>query len=287
METDRLIIYLIIIVGLFSTGCKKEGCTESCASNYNSKAKKDDGSCKGCTDSEAANYCSGAVIDDGSCTYDHINLSFTFSHTIGSSSVEYDTIKYTDAAGNDYSVETLKYFVSDITLHKSSGGTILIDDEHYVDARDNATLIFSPSKEIPNGTYSYITFIFGLDTNKNTTGVYPNTPESNMEWPVPMGGGYHYMKLEGRHDSSGTTKNYQAHMGPTMGNDYHVSVTLPSSSFTANGNNLNANVTMDINKWFETPNTLDLNNVSGIMGDMSMQMKLQQNGADVFTVSFQ
>ena len=66
METDRLIIYLIIIVGLFSTGCKKEGCTESCASNYNSKAKKDDGSCKGCTDSEAANYCSGAVIDDGS-----------------------------------------------------------------------------------------------------------------------------------------------------------------------------------------------------------------------------
>lgn len=45
--------------------------------------------------------------------------------------------------------------------------------------------------------------------------------------PVPMGGGYHYMKLEGRHDSSGTTKNYQAHMGPTMGNDYHVSVTLP------------------------------------------------------------
>ena len=76
-------------------------------------------------------------------------------------------------------------------------------------------------------------------------------------------------------------------MGPTMGNDYHIRVTLPSS-FTADCNistYRNANISMDINKWFETPNTLDLNDLSSIMGDMAMQIELQQNGADVFTVS--
>ncbi|HIG32728.1 MAG TPA: hypothetical protein EYQ09_04755, partial [Flavobacteriales bacterium] len=47
------------------------GCMDSTASNYNSNATIDDGSClyPGCTDSSAANYDPTANIDDGSCNY--------------------------------------------------------------------------------------------------------------------------------------------------------------------------------------------------------------------------
>ena len=53
------------------------GCTDSTASNYNSAATVDDGSCTftaqatilGCTDPTADNYNSSANSDDGSCTY--------------------------------------------------------------------------------------------------------------------------------------------------------------------------------------------------------------------------
>lgn len=53
------------------------GCTDSIASNYNSAATVDDGSCTyignalvgGCTDPNATNYNPAANADDGSCTY--------------------------------------------------------------------------------------------------------------------------------------------------------------------------------------------------------------------------
>jgi hypothetical protein len=50
------------------SSCSKEGCTHSCASNFDPKAKKDDGSCKGCKNLKASNYCSEANYSDDSCT---------------------------------------------------------------------------------------------------------------------------------------------------------------------------------------------------------------------------
>lgn len=50
----------------------RTGCTDSSATNYNSNAFIDDGSCtyvEGCTNSSADNYDTEAVVDDGSCTY--------------------------------------------------------------------------------------------------------------------------------------------------------------------------------------------------------------------------
>ena len=40
------------------------------------------------------------------------NVKFNFSHSIGPDELEFTSIKYTNAFGNSYSVETLKYFIS-------------------------------------------------------------------------------------------------------------------------------------------------------------------------------
>jgi len=185
-----------------------------------------------------------------------------------------------------YSVERLKYFISDITLHQAGGGTVKIDEAHYIDVREASTLTFSPTMDVPNGDYTQISFVFGLDTVKNITNAYLNPPQSDMAWPVPMGGGYHYMKLEGKYDAAGTPTNYNTHTGGLMGNPYHVDVTLPSSTFTANGTNLTATINMDINNWYQNPNTYDFSVYgSAIMGNMAAQTAIKQNGANVFTLS--
>lgn len=212
-----------------------------------------------------------------------VQLSFRFNHFVKSEAVEFDKIKYTNAFGNEYSVSTLKYFVSNITLHKSDGTTILFDDEHYVDARDNSTLEYTPANKIAAGDYTSISFIYGIDSVKNKTGRYTNPPESLMEWPVPMGGGYHYMKLEGKFDSTGMIKNYQAHTGPAMGNPNYFEVNLTGSAFSCSCANVQIAIEMDIDKWWVNPNTLDLNDMSMVMGNQEMQLKLKANGADVFS----
>lgn len=75
-----------LILMLFFTSCKKEGCTSECATNYDSKAKKDDGSCRGCKNSKAVNYCSDAKIADNnicSCNgYGYLNVSNKSNTTV-------------------------------------------------------------------------------------------------------------------------------------------------------------------------------------------------------------
>ena len=103
--------------------------------------------------------------------------------------------------------------------------------------------------------------------------------------PAAMGTGYHYMKLEGKFDSAGVIKNYQAHTGPSMGNQYFVEVVLTQDPFSCNCTTVDIRIDMDINKWWQNPNTLDLNNMSMVMGNQEMQQKLKENGSDVFSLT--
>ena len=56
---------------LLLASCKKEGCTDASAYNFNPDADLEDGTCQysGCTDQLAVNYDETATVDDGSCDY--------------------------------------------------------------------------------------------------------------------------------------------------------------------------------------------------------------------------
>ena len=73
MNSKNVIILMVFVfVGLTFTSCKKEGCTKPMATNYDEKAKTDDGSCiiPGCTDPTANNYDPEATESDRSCCKD-------------------------------------------------------------------------------------------------------------------------------------------------------------------------------------------------------------------------
>ena len=226
------------------------------------------------------------VIPDDSLS----TVIFHFDHTVDGDGVVYDKLRYKNEAGNRYSVMTLKYYISDIRFHRYDGTAYHVDCVHYRDiaAPETRSLV---ADNIPDGEYAYISFIFGLDATKNISYSLPPTQENNnMEWPEPMGGGYHFMKLEGRYfKSNGAIGSYNTHTGrlETGGHIYEnfIQVELPFSSITLDRRDIEIQVVMNLNEWYRGPNVYDLEAFEpAVMGNQEAQRLLKENGATAFSI---
>ncbi len=222
---------------------------------------------------------------------------FVFKHTVNGSELEKGVMKYTNLAGNLYEVDELQYFISEITLTTADGQLINIKSDnaiHYVDLDIPSTLTWSPTDLIPKGDYKSISFVFGISESKNKSRLFVNPPERDMFWPEMMGGGYHYMKMNGKWKANGDMITpFNFHLGIGMNMDGTVfyqnffTVTLPLTFHTASLGNV-FTVTMNIEKWFETPNVWDWNVIGGqIMMNQAAMHKASENGVNAFQVTFQ
>ena len=99
-------------------------------------------SCKeeGCMDPTALNYNSEASIDNGNCNYAPItNLNISFTQTVNGDPLILNDMIYTNEANELYSIQTLRYLISNITLH-ANNETILLDEVHFIDIYTDSTL---------------------------------------------------------------------------------------------------------------------------------------------------
>ena len=213
-----------------------------------------------------------------------VKVTVTIMHTIDKEALVFDTIRYRNESGNQYSVSTLKYFISEIHIVSGQNISYLLKDVHYIDAKADKTRSFTGEVMIPLNAVSTLRFVFGLDEKTNRSGRFPNPPENRMEWPETMGGGYHYMKLEGKILDPSEDLNFQAHTGQLNGVPRFIRVELPLDGLKAEEGNLNLRIAMDINEWWKQPNTLNLNDISGIMDNEKVQQQLMENGADIFSI---
>ena len=213
------------------------------------------------------------------------DLTINFTHTVDGIELTTNSMIYTNAAGENYDIKTLKYLISDITLHADDGNTLLLDEVHFIDISDASTFSFTV-EDVPNNNYTSISYTMGLDTIKNINNLYINESyHSAMAWPETNGGGYHYMKLEGAYNNDSTF--YNTHTGGTMGGDYSFN-NMSDISLTVDDDlgDVSINVNMEINNWYNSPNQIEFSSYGmGIMMNMMMQMNIQMNGiTDVFSI---
>ena len=217
-----------------------------------------------------------------------------FSFVVDNDSLRLDTCMYQNAAGNLYEVNDVQFFISKVMLETTSGELLEISDNqgvHYVDIRIPGTLSWKIADELDNETYRSITFVFGLEGEQNTTGYFPNPPENNMSWPDMIGGGYHYMKINGRWiDPEGVRQPFNLHTGKIATDngfaDNTFTVTLPLTNVSTLGKKTTPiTLQMNVNAWFSNPNTFDFNVFGGsIMQNREAQEVLRANGWNVFGV---
>jgi len=232
-------------------------------------------------------------------------IIFHFTHFNDGENLEYDTMKYTNAAGNNYLVNEIQYFISDVKLHNSDGGVKLIDewnDIYYVDTDIESTQSWQVYDPIEPGNYEKISFTFGISEEKNQSLMFLNPPERDMFWPEFLGGGYHYMKLNGKWLAEDeVVKPFNFHLG--IGQVYsggviepdsitgfiqnYFEVELPASSFSiSEGEIINFEIRMNVKNWFNNPHVYDHDEWGGDIMQKQDAMKLGcDNGQEeVFSI---
>lgn len=230
----------------------------------------------------------GVIFGLVSCKDDPIDpklssVKFSLNYMVGSEPLLFDTITYTNAAGHKYGLTHLEYYISNVTFNKSDGSSFLTNSVHYVNAQKPETNWITIDN-VPQGEYSSVTFYIGLDSVLNKTNALPNTLDNiNMAWPDAMGGGYHFMKMEGYFLAKADQKKYGYAMHLGKNPNLVKAVVLVPISITKD--NLTKTLTMDINEWYANPAVYDFEldgNYS--MGLSAAMLKLSKNGNDVFSI---
>jgi hypothetical protein len=247
-----------------------------------------------------------------SCTKEESNpveektgkLKIIFSHTVGSDSLHKDLMIYLNEAGNQYEINEIKYFISDLILYPHNSNPVIINKWkviHYVDIDIQSTLNWDVYDAIPIGNYDSVSFIFGLTQVRNQSFMFVNPPEVNMFWPEILGGGYHYMMINGKWKTSNNQiKPFNCHLGigqiysgTTTSTDSitgfvqnYFKVSLPTPNLQIYNLQISTlKLNMDVSSWFKTPNTYNHDIWGGeIMQKQDAMRTIKENGFDVFSV---
>ena len=235
---------------------------------------------------------------------ENAEINLNIGYEVNGKPLIIDSLCYVNEAGNQFLITEIQWFLSDIQLldqnnewhdlmQRDATDSIAELTEHIfyldTDIPESQTL---HGKKIPKGHYSTLRFTFGLDETDNQTGIFRNPPESEMFWPDVLGGGYHYMKLNGKYiDQEDRFAPLAIHLGIGQNEDntqfyqnYFI-VELPIDfDVTANTDD-QLDLTMVIDNWFRNPHTIDFNEYgSHIMQNQTAQRLINGNGKDVFKI---
>ena len=232
------------------------------------------------------------------------DLSINIGYSVNGKPLITDSLCYHNEAGNEFMITEIQWFISRIELQDERGDWFRLDHKEvefpfqyttdwvfYIDTNipESQVLEIAP---IPIGTYKTLRFVFGMNEEDNQTGLFTDPPESEMFWPDVLGGGYHYMKLNGRFvNTEGELVPLNVHLGIGQNANHtefyqnYFIVELPIDfAVVANVEN-QLDLTMVIDNWFRHPNTIDFNEIgSHIMQNQAAQRLLNGNGSDVFRI---
>ncbi|MGZ5303478.1 MAG: MbnP family protein [Bacteroidia bacterium] len=209
------------------------------------------------------------------------NINLKIEYYFDAQPLTFITKNYTVAAGYETSFSRFEYYISGLKFYRSDSAFHAYNIPVYADAQNYTSGILL--KDIPAGKYFSTKLYIGLDAEHNKSNSLPNTPENiNMEWPDAMGGGYHFLKLEGQFKDSSGTNGFAMHLGRSENLVNHQR--FENSFEIKAGETTTVILKMNVAEWFKNPALYDFNK-DGLysMSNMVAMKKISQNGADVFT----
>lgn len=211
-----------------------------------------------------------------------------FNNKVGSDNLKMDGTMYKNQNGDDFKVTKFNYYISNIKLNNTDGGTYAESESyHLLEHETPASLNFSLAK-VPAGTYKSITFTIGVDSLRNVSGAQTGAldPAKGMFWS--WSSGYIMLKLEGSSPQSTQAGNIlRIHVGGFSGaNNTVKTVTLNlPNNITVNGDENHIHLNADALKLFGPTNIISFASTSVIHMPGTDAKKLADNYTSMFSVS--
>jgi len=236
-----------------------------------------------------------ACVEEDVPGLQNTSVSLNFKHDwdgTNVSSTNFNTIQYFNENNDELSIDKLRYLISDVTFHKSNVQTIVVEGYNLVDVTNDENLAYVLPVQIPIGTYSNVSFTFGFDNTDNIDGAYTDLNSTSWNVPMMLGGGYHFMQLEGKFiNNVASEQGYQYHAIRAVDNTDPMNLVFQDTFFTVNlgevivRNNSSFDVKMNIAEWFKNPHTWNLNDLNSmLMPNFNAQVQMYDNGQDVFSL---
>jgi len=224
-------------------------------------------------------------------------VSINFLHSFNENALDFsnfNTIQYTNGFGTSLSITRLRYLISQVTFTNQEGIKTIVKDYQLIDLSQDNSLAINDIL-LPPGAYN-LKMRFGFTEATNTSSIYPDLNAASWNVPDMLGGGYHYMQLEGRFLDPGDTPDepflYAYHTISAVQNpgpentreDTSIEIDLGEINVVQGATQINVN--MHIDQWFENPNLWNLSELSGmLMGNYTAQKMMQENGQNVFSLA--
>ena len=166
---------------------------------------------------------------------------------------------YKNPNGDDFTVTTFKYYISNVTLRKADNSTYAVPNSYFlVDEAAPASQVLKMTG-VPAGSYTGLTFTVGVDSARTKAGSFTGVlnASNGMFWDM-NGPEFINLKLEGRSPQAPTSA-LVFHLAGYKGaaNNTIRTVTLPFGStplLVRAGHVPEAHLQVDIAKLFTGPN---------------------------------
>ena len=217
------------------------------------------------------------------------NCKTTFENFVGNQPLVLSSAWYTNANGDSFNVTTYKYYITNIKLTKADGSVYTETESYHLINEADANSKFFVMGNIPEGNYTSISFLIGVDSTRNTTGAQTGAldPINGMFWT--WNSGYIMAKLEGTSpQSSASGKSIIYHVGGFSGASSVIrsaTLTFPTNLVVKVGTMPNVHIYGDVAEWFGFPNVIEFSKKPVLMTLGKDLVNLADNYQDMFRVS--
>lgn len=213
-------------------------------------------------------------------------LVFNISHYVNDAQLELDTATYTNKLGQQFNVTKFKYYIGNIVLRGADGSDYPLPGYYLVNEEDPQTKHIEWA-DAPAGEYSSISFIIGVDSAHNVTGLQSGAldPVNAMFWTWNTG--YVFLKLEGTSPVSKSPGHIiEYHIGgfkEPVNNIRRVKIDFPQALVLKADGHKTVQLKANAAEVLKTPNTIDFSTLSSVT-DFTNSTLIADNYKDMFSL---